>query len=94
MKEACRVDKRHELDERTVYQIKVRGNLDDRWSDWFSGLTVQPADEGEDCPVTALSGLIDQAALRGILNRIWDLNLTLVSVVSIEPEGAFKGGGQ
>jgi hypothetical protein len=94
LREAYRVDKRYELDDRAVYQIKVQGNLDDRWSDWFSGLTVQPTDEGEDCPVTTLTGPIDQAALRGILNRIWDLNLTLVSVVSIELDGAFTGGGQ
>ena len=88
------MDKRHKLDERAVYQIEVQGSLDDRWSDWFSGLTVLPGDEGEERPVTTLTGSMDQAALRGILNRIWDLNLTLVSVVSIEPDGSSKGGGQ
>ena len=75
---------RHEADERAVYQIKVEGNLDERWSDWFSGLTVVAGSEGEGTPVTTLTGWMDQAALRGILNKIWDLNLTLVSVVPIE----------
>ena len=85
---------KHRVDERVVYQIKVQGNLDDRWSDWFSGLTVVVGDERENPPVTTLTGLIDQAALRGILNKIWDLNLTLISVVSIEADKLFDGGGQ
>lgn len=65
-------------DERVVYQIKVQGRLDDRWSEWFSGLTITV--ESESPPVTTLIGDIDQAALRGILTKIWDLNLALVSV--------------
>ena len=71
-------------DESAVYQIKVEGTLDERWSDWFSGLAVAAEDAGEGAPVTTLTGLMDQAALRGILNKVWDLNLTLVSVVPIE----------
>jgi len=86
--------RKHEDDEQAVYQIKVQGNLDDRWSDWFSGLTVAVEDEDENSPVTILTGLTDQAALRGILNRIWDLNLTLLSVVSIELDEWVEGGGQ
>ncbi|MBN1812576.1 MAG: hypothetical protein JXA14_12125 [Anaerolineae bacterium] len=64
--------------ERVTYQIKVQGKLDERWSEWFSGLTITV--ESESPPVTALVGDIDQAALRGILAKIWDLNLALVSV--------------
>jgi hypothetical protein len=59
------------------YEIKIRGHLDPRWSDWFAGLTLtyQEADE------TLLSGsLPDQAALFGLLERVRDLNLTLISV--------------
>ena len=67
-----------ELDERTAYEIRVRGELDARWGDWFGDLTVTV--EREDPPLTRLVGPVDQAALRGILNRLWDLNLTLVSV--------------
>ena len=71
-------------DERAVYRITVEGTLDDRWSDWFSGLAVVAGGEGKGTPMTTLTGLMDQAALRGILNKVWDLNLTLVSVVPIE----------
>ena len=63
-----------------VYQIKVRGEIDARWSDWFDGVSI--ASDGD---VTTLIGpIIDQAVLRGILTKIWDLNLTLISVNSIE----------
>ena len=65
------------------YQIRIQGWLDARWSDWFSGLTITV--EGADPPLTTLHGPADQATLRGILNRIWDLNLTLVSVSRVDP---------
>lgn len=61
-----------------LYQIRIQGRLDARWSDWFSGLAVRIEDG--DPLFTTLEGSVDQATLRGILNRIWDLNLTLVSV--------------
>jgi hypothetical protein len=76
--------KKREADKRAVYQIKVEGTLDERWSDWFSGLALVAGSEGEGAPMTTLTGLMDQAALRGILNKVWDLNLTLLSVVPIE----------
>jgi hypothetical protein len=75
---------KRKADESAVYRIEVEGTLDERWSDWFSGLAVVAGSEGEGTPVTTLTGLMDQAALRGILNKVWDLNLTLVSVVPIE----------
>ena len=73
-------------DEQAVYRIKVRGTLDERWSDWFDGLTVAiGSDEAsENLPVTIITGAVDQATLRGILNRVWDLNLALISVAPIE----------
>ena len=77
---------KRKADESAVYQIKVEGTLDERWSDWFSGLAVVAGGEGEGAPVTTLTGRMDQAALRGILTKVWDLNLTLVSVVPVEAD--------
>lgn len=61
----------------TVYQIKVQGILDEKWSEWLDGMTVTPLDSGE----TLLSGPVrDQAALYGLLIKIRDLGLPLLSV--------------
>jgi hypothetical protein len=61
------------------YEIKVKGELDTRWSDWFEGLTLTHL-KGEE---TLLAGpLPDQASLHGLLEKIRDLNLTLISVNS------------
>ena len=68
--------------QRMVYQIKVQGRLDESWSGWFSSMAI--ALEGD---TTTLTGaVVDQAALRGILSRLWDLNLALISVNPIEPD--------
>jgi hypothetical protein len=65
-----------------TYQIKVQGQLDRDWSDSFSGMAISL--QGDH---TTLTGLVsDQAALRGMLNRMWDLNLTLISVFAIPDE--------
>ena len=71
--------------DQAVYQIKVQGKLDDKWSDWFGGMTVTVQSESNDAPTTTLTGAVaDQSALRGILSKIWDLNLPLISVNRIE----------
>jgi hypothetical protein len=59
------------------YEIRIRGHLDDRWADWFDGMTITLEEDGN----TLLSGrVIDQAALHGLLNKVRDLGLLLVSV--------------
>jgi len=69
------------LDQPAAYQIKVQGRLDERWTDWFSGLTITFESEGDGATITTLTGAVaDQAILRGILCKLWDLNLTLISV--------------
>ncbi|MFL5587823.1 MAG: hypothetical protein ACJ8DI_09215 [Ktedonobacteraceae bacterium] len=66
-----------------VYQIVVKGHLDSEWSEWFDGLTITQVDNGE----TILSGpVVDQTALHGVLIKIRDLGLPLLSLVHIEPE--------
>jgi len=62
------------------YHITVQGELDVDWQEWFSGMTITVAQD-KDGVVTTLKGLVaDQVALRGILNKLWDLNLTVISV--------------
>jgi hypothetical protein len=66
----------------TIYQIRIEGHLDDQWTDWFSGLTIALEENGD----TLLSGPIaDQAALFGLLKKVRDLGMPLVSVNRIEP---------
>jgi hypothetical protein len=73
-------------DEQVVYKIRVQGKLDDHWADWFDGLEIVV--ESIDPPVTILTGTIDQSGLRGILNKVWDLNLALISVRPVKADGA------
>jgi hypothetical protein len=63
------------------YEIRLKGHLDITWSDWLEGMAVICSENGE----TLLTGsLADQAVLHGLLNRIRDLNLTLLSVKQTE----------
>jgi hypothetical protein len=67
-------------DEPMVYQICIRGHLDPQWSAWFAGLTITLKDGN-----TLLTGdVIDQAALHGLLKRVRDLGMPLISVIPIE----------
>ena len=65
------------------YEIRLKGHLEARWAQWFDGLTITLEENGN----TLLSGpLADQAALHGILKKVRDLGLTLLSVNSVEPD--------
>jgi len=67
-----------------IYQIQVQGKLDASWSQWFNGLTITSSEGHDQQTLTTMTGVIaDQSALRGILNRVWDLNLIVVSVTRL-----------
>ncbi|HLE28368.1 MAG TPA: hypothetical protein VI793_09645 [Anaerolineales bacterium] len=69
-------------DESTIYQIRIKGHLGVQWTDWFGGLTITLEDNGD----TLLTGsVIDQAALHGLLKKVRDLGMPLVSVIRVEP---------
>jgi hypothetical protein len=65
----------------SLYQITIQGNLGSNWSQWFDSLAVTSQANSD---ITILTGEIpDQPKLRGILNRLWDLNLNIISVIKI-----------
>ena len=64
-----------------VYQIRLKGHLGSQWTDWFGGLTITLEDNGD----TLLTGpVIDQAALHGLLKKVRDLGIPLLSVVQVQ----------
>ena len=68
-----------------VYQIRIKGHLGADWADWFDGLDITLQDNGE----TLLSGpVVDQAALHGLLRKVRDLGLVLLSVMCMQPDQA------
>jgi hypothetical protein len=69
-------------DQPWVYQIRIRGHLGRQWTDWFEELTITLEDNGD----TLLAGLVvDQAALHGLLKKVRDLGVPLISVNRIDP---------
>ena len=64
------------------YEIRIKGHLNNHWADWFEGLTITLVANGE----TLLTGIVtDQAALHGVLRKVRDLGMPLISVKRIEP---------
>ena len=85
------LDPKRDPSEPVVYQIRIKGHLGRQWADWFGGLIITLEDNGD----TLLTGLvIDQAALQGLLKKIRDLGLPLVSVSPLEhgPSTTFGAG--
>ena len=71
-------------DEPELHEIRVEGHLDDRWAHWVEGLTFTRERDG----TTTITGLLaDQAALHGLFNRLRDLNVPIVSVRRVGPDG-------
>ena len=70
------------LDQPMVYQIRIEGHLGPQWTEWFGDLTITLEDNGE----TLLTGpVVDQAALHGLLRKIRDLGMPLISAIRLNP---------
>jgi len=89
-------DEKH--NQHQFYEIRLKGHLDDRWTEWFEGLTITLEEDGD----TLLTGpVIDQAVLHGLLKKVRDLGMPLVSVSPLEhgpsttlPLRGLRGTGQ
>ncbi len=76
------IDPKKEISHTVVYQIRIRGHLGHEWTGWFEGLTITLEEDGD----TLLTGaVVDQAALHGLLKKVRDLGLPLVSVCPVDP---------
>ncbi len=65
-----------------LYEIRIKGHLANRWANWFEGLTITLEDNGD----TLLTGtVVDQAALHGVLRKVRDLGMPLISVMRMKP---------
>ena len=72
----------NDLDQPTVYQIRIRGHLDRRWTEWFGDVSITLEDNG-DTLLTCL--VVDQAALHGLLRKVRDLGMPLISAIRLKP---------
>ena len=73
-----------EFDKPALYHIKVKGNLENKWSEWFEGFSITPQTNSE----AVLTGVVaDQAALHGLLAKVRDLGLPLLEVKRLETKG-------
>jgi hypothetical protein len=71
-----------------IYQIRIKGQLGRQWTDWFEGLAITLEENGD----TLLTGtVVDQAALHGLLKKVRDLGVTLISVNRLDPGQAQEG---
>src|SRR4051812_25693984 len=72
------------------YEIRIKGHLDDQWAGWFGGMILTLEENGN----TLLAGpVIDQAALHGLLRRVRDLGMQLISLILVEPDPLDASGG-
>jgi hypothetical protein len=84
-----KLDPRTESIQPMIYQIRIKGHLGREWADWFEGMTITLEDNGE----TFLTGpVVDQAALYGLLKRVRDLGLVLLSINPVESDQANMSG--
>jgi len=75
------INAKMETSQAMIYEIILEEHIDHQWTDWFEGLTITPKDNGD----TLITGqVVDQAALHGLLKKVRDLGLTLISVIRVE----------
>ena len=74
------------LDRPATYQIRVPGHLDESWSEGDRVMMISVENRGDDRPVTTLTATVDQAALQGLLRRLYSLGLPLISVTWVEED--------
>ena len=72
------------LDRPMIYQIKVPGQLNEHWSEWNGTMTIAVDSQSDGTLVTTLTGSVDQAALQGLLRRLYAVGLPLISVRCVE----------
>jgi hypothetical protein len=78
-------DRTTDPDEPMIYQIRIKGHLGPQWTDWFGGLVITREENGE----TLVTGpVVDQAALHGLLRKVRDLGVPLLSVIRLTPGDA------
>jgi hypothetical protein len=79
------INSQNEKAQPMIYQIRIEGHLGRDWADWFEGLAITARDSGE----TLLTGpVVDQAALHGLLRKVRDVGIPLLSVVRVKPDQA------
>lgn len=82
-------DRKLTLDCPATYQIEIQGYLADHWSEWFDGMCIKPQVYSQEVSITKLTGtVLDQAALHGVLRKLYDLGMPLLSVSCIERKEA------
>ena len=72
------------LERPAFYQIKVPGHLEQSWSDWAGGMTITLGSDEDGLPFSTLAGKVDQAALLGLLRRLYSMGLPLISVIWVD----------
>ena len=82
-----KVEQKLTLDQPATYQIIVPGHLDVSWSEWAGGMTITVENGDDNPPITTLTGVVaDQAALQGLLRRLYSLGLPLISVKWVDAD--------
>lgn len=91
---ASKPDQSNSVENGEVYEIKIKGQLDEHWKQWFEGMELSKMtndETGQEC--TLLTGpIVDQPALHGLLAKIRDLNLILISVRKMDPKDPANQG--